>query len=585
MTNPADIEQYENDLKGALAARGIPYTPAQAKDAASNFMGSLTGPAPAPAGPSVTPPPAEPEGPGLIERMANGLSNEIGGGAGIVGGPVAGDVASRAVGLVAGPQLGAQTYAAATGQNPGPQPAIQMPVTEISSSDQQPVPPPPDPGTGVVPPATYVPAHFDPSRVPMTPQTQADILGTFDAQADAQKNMAMSQALQSRVTADMMAQEAERANQSIANQAAKDIDRQQFVKDRLAKLDGLSQDFAKQTVNPHEWWDNANLFQKAMAGIAITLGGGLAAQRGGSNVGLDMVNTAIQQNIDAQKTNLELKRVGIQQQGNLLEQYRQAFGDERMGDLALEHAMRENAMQKMQADAMQSQSPQIMAASQNAIAQLQRQQDLTKSQFEQLAYVKAHMTGGGPALQKMDPALLVKAPNGENFAAPSKDEAEQLRHKAGLLQNLKDNVNAILAIRRAAEANGLSGSFDLKNPMSNARRNIDKLVKDAKLNMAQFNSGGSRMNQADVEANEDILNSATDITGNPDQVLAGVNQMFDQHYMNELRALGSEQVKRGYAVDAQGRIQPGAAYTGKSDTPRTGGGTASSLSSFKPAGQ
>lgn len=459
----------------------------------------------------------------------------------------------------------------------GPSPFVDTSAvtSPIPGQSAQPAAPPPDPN-GVIPPATYVPAHFDDSRVNVTPETRNDIDQTYDAQADAQKNMALSQALQSRVTADAMAQEADRANQSIANQQAKEDERQQFVKSHLARLDTLSQDLSNQTVNPHQWWDNANLFQKAMAGIAITLGGGPAAVNGGHNVGLDMVNSAIQSNIDAQKTNLDLKRAGLHEQGNVLEQYRQAFGDERMGELALEHGMRENAIQKMQADAMGSQSPQITAAANNAVAQLRRQQDLTKANFEQLAYVRAHMAGGGQPMQKVDPGLLVKAPNGENFAAPSKDEAEKLRQKSGMLQNIKDNVNDILAIRKSA------GALELKNPYSNASRQIEAKVNDAKLNMAMFNSGGSRMNQADVESNNAILDSARDLTGNPDQVLMGVNKMFDQHFTNELRALGSEQVQRGYTKDPQGRIEPGAAYLGKSDVPRTGG---IAPSSFKPAGQ
>lgn len=553
------VQYWLDTIQQSAQARGLPYTYAP------------------------QPLHVEPETPGLIEGLATKAPDLLGTNAGIIASPQAAEpitaLASRAL---PAPQA---AQAISTAADPrydqpfGPPTSDADPVAIAAANapnaaQSQPQAPPPD-ANGVVPPATYVPAHFDDSRIPTTEQTRNDILQTYDAQADAQKNLALSQAMQSRVTADAMAQEAERANQSLANQQAKEDDRQQFVKSRLAQLDSMTDDFAKQSVNPHQWWDNANMFQKAMAGISIALGGGVAAVRGGSNMGADMINTAIQQNIDAQKANIDLKRIGLQQKGNLLEQYRQAFGDDRMGDLAMEQALRQNAMDKITADAA-DQGPQIMAGAQNAVAQLKRQQDLQKAEFERLAYVRAHMTGGPQALQKTDPSLLVKLPNGENIQAPTKDEATEMRAKAGMLQNLKDNINQILAIRRDA------GPLDLKNPMSNAHRTIMALVNDSKINMAQFNSGGKRMNEADVQSAMDQLDAATDISGSPDKVLTDVRNNFDRHFTNEARALGSEQVDRGYRINAQGQLEPGTAYKGASDTPRTG---QAAPSSFKPTGQ
>lgn len=492
---------------------------------------------------------------GLINGVANALSAIN---------PMPPDISAPAQ----KPLTGADVAALESGATPG----ASAVASAAGATPSQPAAPPPD-ANGMIPPATYVPAHFDPSRVPVTPETQKAIEGTFDAQAGAQRDLAQAQEAQAQITADDMAQEAERQRQSAANMAAKEVDRQAFVKSRIAQLDQASQDFAKQQVNPEQWWDSRNLFQKAMAGISIALGGGVAAVRGGQNMGTEMINNAIQQNIAAQQTNLELKRVGLAQQSNVLDQYRQAFGDDRMGDLALEHAMRESAIEKMSADAAANEPGQINAGAQNAIAQLERQQDMTRAQFEQLAYVKAHMVGGPGVLQKTDPALLVKVPGtGETVQAPTKEEAIEARKRAGAAQNITDIINRALAIRREAKLGNLTDSY----------QELEALQENYKLQAALFNSGGNRMNASDVDAMNKAAGAFTGVIGNNDAVMEHARDRIKQQFTNELRAMGSEQVQRGYRVTPQG-IEPGIAYKGQSDTPR-GGGTGAT-SSFKPAGQ
>lgn len=97
-----------------------------------------------------------------------------------------------------------------------------------------------------------------------------------------------------------------------ANAAA--LQRQEEMEFRIADFDRTAKQLAQEKINPDRFWASRTTPQKIASFISIGLGGFLAGARGGSNMGLDMVNDAINRDIAAQEANYKIRREGLEAQ-------------------------------------------------------------------------------------------------------------------------------------------------------------------------------------------------------------------------------------------------------------------------------
>jgi hypothetical protein len=370
------------------------------------------------------------------------------------------------------------------------------------------------------PPARYVPAGWDDRRVPFRPETRAAFMRAQGVEADAVGDAARTRGLVSDALADAAGDEAERAQASMAARAAREDARQQSVRAQLGKLQEATDAAGKLEVNPDRWFQSRSTFQHIARIVGTALGGGIAAATGGRNGVADQIDGYIQRDIDTQKMNIALRQQNVGAQQNMLEQYQQAFGDERQGELALEHGMRELAIQKAQALAATGQSPLIKANGQQLLAQLQEAQLRTRMEFERLAYAQAHVVGGVGTTANNE--LFVPSLGG-NARRP--EEATDLRKRSGAILQIQANLRKAAKLREDIGKSGIA----LDKVWSDPRvAELESIVEETKpMYSVAFGQGAA--GEAESKRYEVAMGGLMNFRGDPDQTARAAAERLGQN--------------------------------------------------------
>lgn len=127
-------------------------------------------------------------------------------------------------------------------------------------------------------------------------------------------------------------QQAETNSTALAeHQRAKDEMERQYqsnVANKQKEIEGLTDKYLNTPLDANHMWHEMGTGGKITAGIAIALGalgGALSGTNG--NVGLDLINKAIERDIKMQEMNLDKTGKAIQQKRGILSDYRDQFGD------------------------------------------------------------------------------------------------------------------------------------------------------------------------------------------------------------------------------------------------------------------
>ena len=311
------------------------------------------------------------------------------------------------------------------------------------------------------PRAQFVPASWQDSRVPYHKLTRQHLMGAMDAEQAADERGAQIEAQAAADKAVFMVAQDERADLAQALRAKREDARQVHVNGQLAKLQEATDSASRLEVNPDHYFQEKGTFGRIASAIGVAIGGGIAAANGGRNIVADQVDNAIQRDIDVQKSNIELKKQNVHAQSNMLVSYREAFGDERLAELALETSAREIAIQKAKTLAQQSQSPIIQANADAVVAQLQQRQEQKRMEFEKMAHVQAHIVGGAGAATPKNNALYVPALGGN---ARTEAEATKLRERSGAILQIQENLRKAAKLREEMGKSGIALDMIWKDP-------------------------------------------------------------------------------------------------------------------------
>ncbi len=245
-----------------------------------------------------------------------------------------------------------------------------------------------------------------------------------------------------------------RAVEEVAAYAAQEKALEESKKDydaRLKALDAQNETLFKETledkIDPRKFMNNMSTGNKLLAGIAVTLGGLGAGLAGGENQGLSMINKFIDQDIDAQKKNLDKKT-------NLLSQNLQRTRDLQSAEaLTRSQALAITAAQVEKAKAKAS-SPEARARADVLLGQLKQQQIALNSQ-----QAKTQMLNnvGKPGVKVNPEALpedqrkrLITAPNGQQYLSQTDKGAEDLREELSTLDPIFKELDALDKLGSAA---------------------------------------------------------------------------------------------------------------------------------------
>jgi len=405
---------------------------------------------------------------------------------------------------------------------------------------------------------TYVAPHFDDRNVPIRPETQGRMLDIYDAREEAAAQKARAEMAQDTIQANAMQAEAARAQRSMAGRMAEEDQRRTMMRQQQQKLDQLTAAAQAGKIDPDQVWKSKGTAGQIAASIGIALGAGLQAKNGGSNVALDIVNSEIARNIDAQKANAQLTQQGVENQAGLLAHYREMFGDERLAEMAFENTARDVAIQQVKAEAAKYQSPITAANAADFIAQLEQQKLKTRSEFDQMAFVKGHLVGGGLGTPKnLNQDRLVRTPDGKFLVARSDKEAQDLRQAGAILPVIQRNFHRAIEIR-----NDPTWWF---NPA--LLQELHSLQTESEPLISKMGDNSVLRDQEREDMRSNLTAFASKVPGTSKN-LAGSVKRFEGRYNFALESQAAPLAETGYQTDANGALVPVAGYTGEDRLPK-----------------
>lgn len=381
----------------------------------------------------------------------------------------------------------------------------------------------PVPGAGPLPNS---PVQSD---VP-APQSQIDTQSIVNPMAGSQ-GLAMK-GIQQAQDAGLLKAEAESAYYSKKAQLEEEAQlKQQALEDKFnleyqSKMDDFTeaiQDFkslAGQKIVPGAFLARQDTSASLATGIAVALGslGGMYSGTN-QNIGLEMINKAIDKDVEAQKFNLDqayrIKKASIDDQSNLLSKMRERFGDEKSAILASKLALTSMAHDKMNQEltkkggsqdlAVNSQAN--MARSQIKARQEQLEMQLKAAQSE--AFAKQQLLAGKDknnlspeeAIVAYGPEASKQYVSGFGLARSSEDK-KKFQEEYGDSKNSLDALKTIIT----TDVNKLS-------PYDRARLGTELSLLTGKMRLAVLGPGA--MTEAEYDRLRDALGDPTKIVALP----------------------------------------------------------------------
>lgn len=172
------------------------------------------------------------------------------------------------------------------------------------------------------------------------------------------------------------------------------------VKARQQYLDNLSDDIQKdsenaaaQKIDPEHFWQTRSTPQKIMAVIASALGGFVQGVHGGRNGPADIIQQAIQDDISAQRANVENKWAGVHAKHSLLADRAQRYGSLDIAEKQQVAAKLDSVLMMAKAAEAKATTPIEKAYAQALTAQIEQKAVEAGIQFNK--YAAAHWDNGG----------------------------------------------------------------------------------------------------------------------------------------------------------------------------------------------
>lgn len=217
------------------------------------------------------------------------------------------------------------------------------------------------------------------------------------------------------------------------------------LKELTDQTDILYKGLVTEKVDPNRYWNSQSTGNKILSAISLVLGG--IAGQGNGNVGLDIINKAIERDIDAQKADISNKHslfnMNLARTRNVQEAYQ----------LTQSQLLTVASAQLAQAGA-QSQGPEAQAKAQMLLGQLGQQ---VAGMHQQLALfnAKQQLIGGGAPvnpelLGKEDRERLVQMPGGKQALALTTKSAETVREQLSTVQPIYEGLDKLDALGPSA---------------------------------------------------------------------------------------------------------------------------------------
>ena len=248
--------------------------------------------------------------------------------------------------------------------------------------------------------------------------------------------------------ASFMRERANQQEQILKEQQEKEALRQTQIKEQEQKAQQALDEFGQAKIDPNRFWKEKSTGEKIVAGIAIALGAlgqGLSKGNIQSNGALDIINGAINRDIEAQKMGILGKREKAEGQKGILAQMRERFDDERTAEGMTRIIALDQAKLKLEEISAKSKSGEVAANRDLLLAQIEeeRQKNLLEVQKaivesaiarEKIGLERQKLENENPALRRQRMEALVRGDKSgaQGLSAEDLPEKDRERFVPGL---------------------------------------------------------------------------------------------------------------------------------------------------------
>lgn len=261
---------------------------------------------------------------------------------------------------------------------------------------------------------------------------------------------------------EQLAGETEKVNnEKIQNLQAMQAKSDEFYTNMHARQAKLREDIENGKIDPSHLWHDVGTGGRIAAGIGILLAGVGSGLSGGPNVALQMLDKAIDRDIDAQKTNLHTK------QSLLADTYRET-GDFRLAQAEAKNTLTTIALAKLNTIAAQSSSAQVKANAKlvNAAVLLKQEQDMRGIADRRSLY---WANAKNADVTQANALALQKAKAGDQLKTPREMQGAKIGNFNSTITELKDHLASL-----QEGSQGLWGAIKQGTPAWLALGNAEK---------------------------------------------------------------------------------------------------------------
>jgi hypothetical protein len=338
----------------------------------------------------------------------------------------------------------------------------------------------------------------------------------------------------------------------------------QRVQQDHERLDQLRDETSKE-IDPNAFWKNKSAAEKFMGALAMGIGAYVQTMTGGQNNAMNILNGAIRDEIDAQKSNKAAAHQRFQDMRGQMAERRQLFADERQNFLAKKSAYLEQAQSKLGAYMQDAKTEEQKAQIADMQARIQRESEMTMAEFGKVSHqvqTKVVQVGGaaapkGTGISELDHEKYVPQFGG---IAPTKEEATLARQKGASMDTLRRLVSENVRLREHPEA--FAFGTDKAAELKSNQAKIILLVK------RKENEDLGVIAGPDMGLMVDAIGDNTSIK--PGQTAAMKNFLANETRVNEniRRNMGLIPVQTAPVVDDKtGEVRIGQMVTGNIITP------------------
>lgn len=363
-------------------------------------------------------------------------------------------------------------------------------------------------------PSLFDPANFAPASVPTAPVVEAAPvvapvtltapMSGFDIQT--------AGITQGALAAQQQALNDQKAYSDIVAEQKKIEDARKSKEDAAltaanamrTKQDAAIAELSATKISPDNYWANKSTGQKIGIGIAMIMGA-FGAAKTGVNSAAEVINKAIDQDLDTQKANYAAKKGAVGEMDSAYAKLHGVYKDELAATSAAKAELLNQAMIKIQSNAARFKGDTATAAATNALGQLQSLKDAETLKLQQS---KAY--GEDPQFAGMDDKTRERyIPKSDVPFMPygvasigSKEDVSKFRTEAN------DVADAISSLQKLEDMTKL-GSIDKFSPSQKAAAEVLQQTTVGKLRAAVLGPG--IINEQERAIMERMIANPTDL--------------------------------------------------------------------------